>query len=341
MDSAAFDARPRDGGDGDGGEGGGGDGGWSSDAGDGDAASGDSGIDAGAPLGDALDPRSVYIFGTLSEGACYRDAIAPVSDPDTPVLGFDCYAENRNATIRPTDGLLLYTNTFEELLREFHCDVCEGWTSSTPYPEDPLANDTVLPFTGCAEEKVYDHLVAPDGSVLGQCNSDEWRDPGGTLAYDGTGRLLHLGFGDTALLRETGELFVLSVVTGDRTAVSGLPDADVLTARAVGTPVAFDVVVAGESDGDPPELWRVDGETGSSSLVGAYPALPSGARRVYVGEADIALDGRNRLYQVGLGPGTFEDIIVRRTTGGDSEVVYTETTDPVVKLHISAIVTGP
>ena len=37
----------------------------------------------------------------------------------------------------------------------------------------------------------------------------------------------------------------------------------------------------------------------------------------------------------------FQDIIVRRTLSGESQTVLDEALDPLVKIHISALVTGP
>ena len=53
------------------------------------------------------------------------------------------------------------------------------------------------------------------------------------------------------------------------------------------------------------------------------------------------LDKSGAFFQIGRGQGDFEDIIVRRDMQGGSEVVYTETTTPLVKIHISGLITGP
>ena len=73
---------------------------------------------------DKFDPGDVYIFGTLASGRCEFGAVAHWGDPSTPLVGFDCYANDDSAIVRPTDGRLLYMNHFENLIREFHCDGC-------------------------------------------------------------------------------------------------------------------------------------------------------------------------------------------------------------------------
>lgn len=107
----------------------------------------------GTPIDDPvargeLDSGEVYLAGTLSEGACYRDAIAHPARPHVAVVGFACYFNQQGAMLTP-DGTLLYVNTFEDVLREFSCDGCPTWTASDPYPSDPLVNDTVLPTPPC------------------------------------------------------------------------------------------------------------------------------------------------------------------------------------------------
>ena len=60
--------------------------------------------------------------------------------------------------------------------------------------------------------------------------------------------------------------------------------------------------------------------------------MPSGSAR---------LDSSGNLFQEGYGPATFEDVVIYRGLNGFSEVVYTEATNPAVKLHISSLITGP
>ena len=140
---------------------------------------------AAAVTGDLFDPDQVYLVGTLIEGGCGRDAVAHWGSPDSAVVGFHCHVDERSARIRPTDGRLLYTNVFEDLLREFHED---DWPSpDSVYPDAPLDNDTVLPTPPCTDglDPLAGFLVSPTGTVLHRCRSDAatWYDETGRVAY--------------------------------------------------------------------------------------------------------------------------------------------------------------
>ena len=53
-----------------------------------------------------------------------------------------------------------------------------------------------------------------------------------------------------------------------------------------------------------------------------------------------SIDG-GALLQIASGPMVLEDTIVRRQVQGSSQVVYDEATMPLVKIHISYLITGP
>jgi hypothetical protein len=304
------------------------DGGVRPDAGIDGGLSHDAGMDAGWP--DFLDPGEVFLAGTLSEGACYRDALAHWSTPNVASVGFDCYFNEDSAIIRPTDGRLLYTNTFEDKVREYHCDVC---AYSGTYPSSVLSNDTVI-ATPCpsSTEGVYNFRVSADGVLLHVCSatSGKWRDSSGAVVYDGTTEtLLDMGAGGWILTSTR----VLNLQTSVTRTISGLPTGTFLAARwnpPDGFFVALDV-------GLTQQLWRV-ATTGNARLVGDYPAIqtpitwPQGPKLDKAG-AMFAIAQDNSV--------SFRDVIVRRTVGGSADVVYTEATNPLVKIHISALVTGP
>ena len=65
-----------------------------------------------------------------------------------------------------------------------------------------------------------------------------------------------------------------------------------------------------------------------------YPKLPADVTGGY----HHVLSGDDELYQFASRDG--RDVVVRRTLGGASEVVYDEG-DHLVKIHISDLVTGP
>ena len=221
--------------------------------------------------GDVLDASEIYLAGTLSEGACYLDALAHWSTPNGATVGFDCYFDDEHATIRPTDGRILYTNTFENIVREFHCDGC---TYDGTYPQKPLLNDTIV-APSCGSDNFYSlqFKVAPDGLLLHTCTDNPlvWYDEAGNIAYDnGEDKLLHLGYGGRALtMSRIVELATMSSVN-----VTGLPDAPIVTVRA-SFPDGFWVVLAMNDQGQDgvQELWQIDA-MGIATLVRAYLQRP-------------------------------------------------------------------
>ncbi|WP_438005454.1 hypothetical protein WME89_43135 [Sorangium sp. So ce321] len=326
-----------------GGSGGGGAGGGASSGGGGSDDGGGAPDCSGASVavtGDVLDPAQVYLAGTLSEGSCGWDAVAHWSSVESAVVGFDCRVDERNARIRPTDGRLLYTNVFEDLLREFRCDDCPF--RGDDYPAAPLDNDTVLRTPPCAQglDPLSGFLVSPAGAVLHRCRSDAatWYDESGRVAYaDREDPLLHLGHGDLALAARS----VVRLATSASLPIAGLPEGRLLHTVRARAPGSFLLVLESEhpaDDGSSQELWEVDGD-GIATRLGAFPPLPAGAMQVSAYTSK--LDGCGALLQFGGGLGVLEDVIVRRHIDGASEVVYTEATDPLVKIHVSALVTGP
>ncbi len=273
-----------------------------------------------------FDPGSVYLFGTVSPGSCGRSAMAHWSDPDVASAGFDCYANESGAKIR-FDGTLLYTNTFEDELREFHCDGCPAWDPSQSYPGNVLANDTVVDTSPCDPDdwsnNLNSFLPSPTGQLLYSC--------GGTWYENGISRAVSspLSFGHDHRVLSEDEVYDLQTQTS--TPIVGLPNGSILASRA--QPQGFWVAV---SQTLYPELWYVD-FNGQTSLVGVYPDVPQSTSAYAIGR----LDRNGQLFQEGNGPAVFEDVVIRRNINGLADVVYTEATNPSVQLHISSLVTGP
>ena len=289
--------------------------------------------DAGPPDPDRsfFDPEQVYLFGTLSEGACYRDAVAPVEAPSDAVVGFACDANESTGWIRPTDGRLLYTDgQLQDTVVVFTCDGCTKVTAGDPYPTDPLANDDriELPCPGAALRIGYQ--LAPNGRVYHLCN-DGWYDQDGDRIPTREAYLIvHLGPDDTALLSNN----VLDLTSGEMAPLSGLADLDPLAARALedGYWIAIQ-----SSATEPTELWHVALD-GTATQLGTYPPLPANQSGPY----GAKLDGQGRLFQMARDTTeSSRDTIVRRSIDGQSQVVYDEADDPLVKIHISSLFTGP
>jgi hypothetical protein len=75
-----------------------------------------------------------------------------------------------------------------------------------------------------------------------------------------------------------------------------------------------------------------------ATLLGTYPTPPPNAQPTFA--ARLAADGS--LFEIATNLSELSnDLIIRRTLGGESDIVYDESDNPLVKLHISALVTGP
>jgi hypothetical protein len=277
--------------------------------------------------GDTFDASEVYLDGTLSEGACWADAFTHWSSPNTHIGEFDCYFDERTAQLRPNDGRLLYTNTFEDTLREFRCDTC-----------DQPTDDPVLPTPPCSQ--IGGFLVSPTGTTLHFCQGDSgtWYDAGGNAVFKAPLpeiQLRALGYGDLALTAG----HVVHLPTMAAAPIVGLPAEATISAVRAREPGSFLLVVGDAySVASYHELWEV-GANGKAVKRGAYPALPAGAQSVYSYTSKIEPCGA--LLQIGSGTQVFQDIIVRREIGGASAIVYDEANNPAVLIHISGLVTGP
>ena len=235
--------------------------------------------------------------------------------------------------IRPTDGRLLYSNTFEDLLREYHCDEC---SYSGTYPSEVLANDPVV-MSPCssASDRMMAFRVSPDGVVLQRCSQSRnlWRDADGAVIYDeSSGTLISLGSSGWVLTQSS----VVNLETLAKVTIAGLPARSWIDTRW-NAPDGFYVAVAGLTVSAAPELWRVS-TSGGATLIGTYGPLPANT----ASPIHARLDGSGRLFAMARDTTqSFVDVIIRREVGKASDVVYTEANNPLVKLHISGLVTGP
>lgn len=284
---------------------------------------------------DILDPNEVYLSGTMQEGACDKNALAHWSTPDQAIVGFDCYFEG--GTIRPTDGRLIYKNTFENDVREFHCDGACLFNGT--YPATPLANDPELALLPACGNTLTVYLVAPDGTVLHRCPSaqGEWYDEAGNVVWaDPYHFLQHLGYDGLAM---TDDDKIVDLATSSSTPLTGLPRmATIHGMRALPTGGFWLLVQANEELGGY-ALWQA-GADGVATVVGTFPSVPTGIT-VFTAGAPPQLDASGAVFDIGTRTATGEDVIVRRDLSGTSALVYDEATDPLVKVHISTLVTGP
>ncbi len=287
-----------------------------------------------------LNPGDVYLDGTLSEGACYLDALTHWSYPYRACTGFDCSFDGSSAVIRPTDGRLLYINTFENKLREFHEDVCVGAMINN-YPTMPLANDKVIPTPMCDPDSTFLSLsfrVSPEGDIYYSC-SQTWYDlTGATVFHDGVDRLQNVGRNRVALVGQS-TFRLVDLGTGALTElVPQLPVSSSLLAVRARDEGGFWIAVRLSSGPSDVDLWQVNPD-GTAARFGSFPPIPA----TVTSAGAAAIDGCGALIQMGEGRMVFEDLIMRREMGGASAVVYDEAMmpAPLVKIHISYLITGP
>jgi hypothetical protein len=304
----------------------------------------DSGIgsdeDAGPPMDPdptlaLLDPEQVYLFGTMSEGTCNRLAIAPVLAPDHALVGFACET-TVEGVIRPSDGRLIYSrwSAGSYLVHAFHCDGCVYASSRTPYPASPIANDEWLPAPTCATPgaTVTDYAVAIDGEIIIGCSDRSWyRGDGAQIAGIAGAPNPLLGHGGSALVSDG----VVDLASGMLAPFDGLGDRAWLTTRVRedGYWIAAQPM---DDPAVPPELWKIAFD-GTATLLGMYPSPPPN-QQAYRG---YKLDGVGRLVQFARSLNSSSETIIRRDIDGASEVIYDEADDPVVKIHLSSLFTGP
>ena len=286
--------------------------------------------------GDVFDPGRVYLAGTLEEGACYRDAMTYWACPNVAATGFDCEFDNERAQISNA-GRLVYVHESDEVVRQFACDNCP-YTDASPYayPQETLSNDPTL-SSACPANTLASFQLEPEGDMMYRCGSEPWRELHGGRTYKETGtadQLLHLGYGGLALTPTK----VLNLDTGEALDLS-LPAPESWLAVRAKQPSSFLIAVTA---GENVELWEVG--MSEPSKLGVFPALPQSVHKTGVGNIFFnhgSLEASGALLTMAEGPKVFEDVIVRRTIDGASSVVYDEATMPLVKIHISALVTGP
>jgi hypothetical protein len=166
-----------------------------------------------------------------------------------------------------------------------------------------------------------------------------WYDLAGNAVYAESNAygLKKIARGHIALIGLSASYKLANLTTGVLTDIAAPPwnlGGAILAIRAMDT-AGFWVAVLPITSSDP-ELWELHPD-GTSTRLGSYPPLPVGQTL----GSSVALDGCGALLQTSRGPGVFEDTIVRRQVQGSSQVVYDEATNPLVKIHISYLITGP
>jgi hypothetical protein len=291
------------------------------------------------PIGDltVMDPDRIYIFGTLAEGAGDY-AICTVANPNLYMVGFRSFPDDRNLEI--LNGQLLYKEYGGGAgLRTFGPDLVSSLKRiDLKYPEEPTRNDELLVTPPCLAEDggPQAFFTSPDSRLIYECPDEIWYEDGNPVfdTKDTFGDLIAMGYDGWTLL-DSFPLAIMNVKDGQKYTIDGL-DASINIIAKRATVDGFHIVLTSKTGDDTPELWNISTDA-VAERVGIYPLPPVGRNPLGWGE----LTTSDELFEIGSGPETFQDIVVRRTLDGDSSVVYDEATEPRVKLHGSALFTGP
>lgn len=333
----------------------------------GDSAGGEAGSSSGASSGGAAggedqvpsgfyDSKAVYLWGTLAEGLCFRDAVAPVLSPNRAATGFSCDTPDGSAmpiygsVIHPTRHHLLFIVEQNQSQPGKLLSFVPDGNGMGDYPTHPHANDQVIPIVCDADHGYYvtGVFVTPDsGDVIYGC-SNFGCGSGGCRYFSETGTeypvpagasLVDLGYGGTALFALNGGL-VFRNASGDLFPLEGDRKQAV---RA--WPGGFWVARAAAS-GASPERWSVTLD-GTYSRDGQYPEPPVSSVYAWpMSSGDFSsckFDGGGALLCFGKSAldSSVDQILSADLTQNRAVVVYTEATAPLVRVHGSYLVTGP
>lgn len=320
--------------------------------------------DSGVPTPPAQSiPSGVYssdevlLWGTLSPAACYLDAIAPVLDPNAAATGIDCGGppaswrrSQMRVFIRPSDGRIVFSmsSPITTSIMVFNPD----GDGTDEYPIDPHGNDGLISYD-CQYEgyELQSLAMRPDtGQLVYGCGPRNCYGPDGCVYFDQSGQeyvvpsgyhLLYVGFDNAGLLInvDDAQLAVLDS-EGDVTPLE-LPYTDAIRAHAGGFWLLYD-----EEGGEGLARWSVSPD-GDAQLDGIYPSTP-GSQRAFAATSELnwrgcVFDASGAVWCLAESTTDIqEDQIVRSTLDADAgEIVYNESTDPLVQIHISDLVTGP
>lgn len=299
--------------------------------------------DGGEPSNWAFpfDPTEVYLFGTLREGTV-KVAITTYGDPNQYSVGFGTTEVESEFGLR--DGQLVYTSNGEPM-RIFAPDYVGGASvDQLNYPERPQANDPIVDTAPCevTPSSVTIFHTSPDGRLIYRCEDEgPWYEDGKVVyAGDDLNNVQILALGPDGLaLVYTGNHGpgVMSLADGEPhwpAAGAGFYN-DILAIRSRAGAFHF----IGATFGGPRELYELSAD--GLQHLGTYAALGPNVRN----ESKPVLAADDALFQLArvVVPANtgHDDVIIRRTIDGESDIVYAETDNPTVQVHGSFLFTGP
>jgi hypothetical protein len=311
-------------------------------------ADSDTTVQFGVPgidlVNSTLDPDEVYIMGTLEPDKAVG-VVAHWSDPDSFVMGFDGSLRFNSGVISKANSKMVYKLSAEgeQSLWEFGID--GHIYSDTPYNGRSQyvrsqQNDTLVTPSVSADcmgensDGSFQFRLTPEGNIWVAGNESlspsqlQWCDESGTsiLFSDALSEVIHVGHGGR-VFGDTRSEYVLTTVSDDFAF-----DLVILPQLSHFAPVATETEIAAirSTDSgflvalsvytvDAIQLYSVETD-GTETFLGKYPAIvtemdfPEVARRYYRLDASGALFVR--------GKRDTDDVVMRLTTEGVSEVVY-------------------
>jgi hypothetical protein len=317
-------------------------------AGGDDGAGGDggsAGTGRGAEDPWVLDANEVYLWGTLEEGRADVDALANVNDGNRYLLGFHSASSSGASFLG--NNLVYGQIDSMSMNRLFEPDL--AWTGPfelSDYPSDPTRNDPIVPTPACTEGasgRGADFVrVSPEGRAIYQCGAPQsraWYEDNQEV-YSGVPLgLIAFGKGSLAIAHNYG-IFLLDISAPE--GAHELTDIvnEEITIRSHGD--GFRIVEGDPANEKAATLWQVDPD-GTTTKLGDYPATPPGTvpTNPHWAWGTGALTPDDALIQIASRPAMGEDVIIKRTLDGGSEIVYDEADEPAVLIHGSELVTGP
>ncbi|HEX2677924.1 MAG TPA: hypothetical protein VHM19_14825 [Polyangiales bacterium] len=278
-----------------------------------------SGTASGSAAG-TFDPAQVYIVGRLDGRPC-SVAFGRVDAASDVVVGAPCGVTP--TLIDPATRAPLYGLGGEYY--ELACDNdCHAWRRGDDYPADPSSNDTKLKWPkGCDSGAKL--VIAANGQRVYDCGGGALENESGA-ELKGTLGLLPCLAGD--LISFAGDS-VVDLHTGKSTVLSSLLSGRVVACR--GRSDGFRLLV--ETPELIEELWSVSLD-GVPKRIGSYPPLSGESADA---NAQRTLDASGALYGISFTAST----VVRRTTSGDSELVWRGTSSPFDATSDLRLFTGP
>lgn len=278
----------------------------------------------------------VFLYGTISEGTCGRDAVAAFNAPNRATIGWDCYARQHKLSTSGAIHYVLDGTIYRTIPDEFTPSTWDAKCWAYPFP--PEKNDISL--ATCSSGSVADYLLVPESTeVVYRCRvGDSWTSTTGEawvskletngLKAIGRNHLVLTSGGD--LINAAGERIdvepILPTILHARAADSGFR---VLVRSYVGSVNAY-------------ERWTIDAQ-GKATKEGVFATPPEGA---YVSPS--LMDGEGNAYGISIS----DDVIKFPLQPQTASVVYSESntfpqdlcvTPPKiwVKIHGSYLITGP